>query len=119
MALRHFGIFRDVTPEQAKLDKTAVKTLFRWGSLQASVLASRCHANVASDEWRGCASRLAAYDLAEEYDRRGTAFWRLKDNGRAWGMDLCCEEQQVQPHDIPGSEAEAFSKRIAAERGAK
>ena len=93
MALRHFGIYRDVGPEQAKLDKTAVKTLFRWGQMQESVLAARLHVQLSSQEWAGVLSRLTEYRLVEGFDRRQSKYLRLTPEGQGWGQDLCCEEQ--------------------------
>ena len=94
MPLRHFGIYRDVSPDQAKLDKAAVKILFRWGSQQESVVSNRCQIKVSESTWQECRTRLIAYNLIEVFDRRGTSFVRLTNDGDGWGMDLTCEATQ-------------------------
>lgn len=96
MALRHFGIYRDVTPDQAKLDKTAIKYLFRWGSQQESVLSGRCHVRLVEPAWIESMERLIAYNLIEYFDRRQSKHIRLTDGGQEWGMDLTCEATQEE-----------------------
>jgi hypothetical protein len=97
MPLRHFGQYRDVTPEQAKLDKVAIKTLFRWGVTQESELAAKCKTRLANDDWKESLVRLQYYNLVEVFDRRQSKYVRLTADGQGWGMDLTCEEQEVPP----------------------
>lgn len=91
MPLRHFGIYRDVTPEQAKLDKTLVKLLFRWGTTQESEAAARCKTKIGEEQWKECVARLRQYNLVEYFDKRQSKYLRLSSDGQGWGMDLTCE----------------------------
>src|SRR5258706_1358737 len=96
MALRHFGIYRDVTPDQAKLDKALVKLLSRWGTMVESESAGRCKLKAGDEAWKECVSRLVAYNLIEHFDRRQSKSLRLTDGGQEWGMDLTCEATQEE-----------------------
>jgi hypothetical protein len=90
--VRHLGQERQVTSEQAVLDKKILRILYRQGKLGEGELAGKCYARLSSSQWRGSVSRLIGYGFisAEEVGHGTARRLGLTDAGMQWGEELAC-----------------------------
>jgi hypothetical protein len=100
MALRHLGIWRDVTADEARLDKTVLKRLFRHGSRQQEgILANRCQTRLSAEAWQKCMDRLAEWKMIGfdfNHGDEGSRLVSLGVDGRDWALELTCSAQIEQ-----------------------
>jgi len=115
MAVRHLGIFRDVTVEEAKLDKAALKALFRRGSMVLGALASYVSRGVDDASFKASLARLVEWGMVELADASYSVSKKalLTPDGAGWAMELCCAERAAER-----DEAEAkFQENLRKARG--
>lgn len=92
--MRHLGQERQVTPEQAMLDKRILRQLFRAGGSQLEgTLAGRCASKVNSSTWRESIGRLSDWGfVATQQAARGNArVVSATPHGEGWGEELSWE----------------------------
>ncbi len=108
MAEKHLGIFRDVTPLEARLDATVLRTLYRHGALKEGELAARCCKRLHNPEWKAAMDRLLGWDMVEVKPtyHGNTREVLLAPTGKYWGEELVSKQQSAE-HD----EAESVRPR--------
>jgi hypothetical protein len=119
--VRHLGS-RWETPENASDDNSILRSLHRCGTIYEGQLANRHPRNFKGHDcprFQAALDRLVRYGYAERLmGMQGNSVRvRLTPAGQPFAMDLVCREQTIQPHHIPGSQADIDSKRIRKEEG--
>jgi hypothetical protein len=92
--MRHLGQDRNVTEEQARLDKRVLRALHGkpQGQMAEGKLAGWCGSKMSSAEWRGAISRLVEWGLVV---LAPVGFGNAQDvcltpHGAGWGEELAC-----------------------------
>jgi len=95
MAIRHFGIYRDVTLDEARLDGRIIKALLRRGSQNAGKLAGYVGEREKSPAFVAALGRLADWKLAEVVPayHGDSVRVELTNGGKTWAMELIGAER--------------------------
>jgi hypothetical protein len=90
--VRHLGQEREVTTEQAVLDKRVLRLLFRHGQQVEGLLAGKCSLKINAPAWRDAMSRLEEWGfICADLTGHGNArLVELTDGGKLWGEELAC-----------------------------
>jgi hypothetical protein len=90
--MRHLGQERDVTSDQALLDKRVLRLLFRHGQQVEGLLAGKCSLKMTSSIWRSSMSRLQEWGFVSlsSSGHGNTNVVSLTAAGTAWGEELAC-----------------------------
>jgi hypothetical protein len=90
--VRHLGQEREVTTEQAVLDKRVLRLLFRHGQQVEGLLAGKCSLKMNAPAWRDAVMRLEEWGFVSvELTGHGNSrLVELTAEGRLWGEELAC-----------------------------
>lgn len=90
--MRHLGREREVSTEQATLDKRVLRTLFRHGPQLEGTLCGKCSQKMSAPAWRDAVTRLIAWGFVsiESSGHGNSNVVALTREGTEWGEELAC-----------------------------
>lgn len=121
LKVRHLGS-RWSLPQDAADDNKVLRACFRLGSNTGlGKLANWCGWTVKDQPFIDAVKRLSDFGmvLVESNRVREGLLVTLTAEGRAWGLEVTCKEQEVQPHHVAGSEAAEHAAKCAEKYGFK
>ncbi|MFZ1006104.1 MAG: hypothetical protein WAN65_04675 [Candidatus Sulfotelmatobacter sp.] len=90
--MRHLGQEREVTTDQAMLDKRILRVLFRQGRQTEGQLGNKCSVKMNTEPWKEAMARLESWGFIaiEPTGWGNNRAVALTEEGKSWGEELAC-----------------------------
>jgi hypothetical protein len=96
MSEMHLGQYRDVTNQEAALDRRVLKRLFRYGRQTAADVGRKVLNGFNRDQFEKSLARLTEWQMIEvrqNYDDYRSRWLSLTGDGAGWAEELVGDEQ--------------------------